>query len=68
MTPKKQALVKEVEKVWLSTREAAKYLGVGTTYIADLRKEGQLRHCMVKNTAFFRKDDIDAFLEEHRIY
>lgn len=68
MTQEKKTLVKDVEKVWLSTREAARYIGVGTTYIADLRKEGQLRHCMVKNTAFFRKDDIDAFLEAHRVY
>lgn len=68
MTPKKRALVKEVDKIWLSTKEAAKYLGVGATYIADLRKEGLLKHCMVRNTAFFLKQDIDDFIESNRVY
>ena len=44
MTPKKKIIVKEVEKIWLSAQEAAEYIGMGKSYISDLRKKGLLPH------------------------
>lgn len=68
MTAKKKLQVREVDKIWLSAKEAAKYLGVSAGYIAELRKDGLLKHCMVRNTAFFLKQDIDNFIESNRVY
>ena len=68
MTPKKKIVVKEVEKIWLSAQEAAEYIGMGKSYISDLRKKGLLPHCMIGNATFFLKKDIDDMLEAHRVY
>lgn len=68
MTPKKKIIIKEVEKIWLSTQEAAEYIGMGKTYISDLRKKGILPHSMIGNAAFFLKTDIDDMLENHRVF
>jgi len=68
MTPKKKIQIIPVEKVWLSTQEAAEYIGMGKSYISDLRRRGLLPHCMMGNAAFFLKEDIDNMLENHRIY
>lgn len=66
--PRKKVSVEPVEKIWLSTKEFAKYIGMSTGYIHDLRKSGQIRHCMIGNTAFFLKTDIDKMLETHRVF
>ena len=55
MTPKKKIIVKEVEKIWLSAQEASEYIGMGKSYISDLRKKGLLPHCMIGNSTFFLK-------------
>ena len=68
MTPKKKNGINKVDKIWLSAQEAANYIGMGKTYISDLRKKGILPHCMIGNTAFFLKTDIDKMLEAHRVY
>lgn len=53
MTPKKKTVINKVDKIWLSAQEAANYIGMGKTYISDLRKKGILPHCMIGNAAFF---------------
>ena len=68
MTQKKKNVINKVDKIWLSAQEAANYIGMGKTYISDLRKKGILPHCMIGNTAFFLKTDIDKMLEAHRVY
>lgn len=68
MTPKKKTVINKVDKIWLSTQEAATYIGMGKTYISDLRKKGILPHCMIGNTAFFLKTDIDKMMETHRVF
>lgn len=65
---KKVIIVEPVEKIWLSTKEVAKYIGMSTGYVHDLRKGGYLHHSMVGNTAFFKKADIDSFLEQHKVF
>lgn len=66
--PRKKVSVEPVEKIWLSTKEFAKYIGMSTGYIHDLRKSGQIRHSMIGNTAFFLKTDIDKMMETHRVF
>jgi excisionase family DNA binding protein len=66
--PRKKTIVEPIEKIWLSTKEAATYLGMSTGFIHDLRKGGSLPHCMIGNTAFFLKRDIDALLEHNRVF
>ncbi len=66
--PRKKTIVEPVEKIWLSTKEVAKYIGMSTGYVHDLRKDGALPHCMLGNTAFFLKRDVDALLEANRVY
>lgn len=68
MTQKKKILVKEVEKIWMSTDDVVKYLGVGKDFIGRLRLGGQLPHCRIGNAAFFLRKDIDALLEKNRVY
>lgn len=60
--------IEKIEKIWLSTKEVAEYIGMSVEYVAVLRREGFLPHCKVKNAAFFKKSDIDTFLEKNRVY
>lgn len=39
MTPKKKVVVDKIAKKWLSTDEAASYIGMGKSFIVELRKE-----------------------------
>lgn len=55
-------------KVWLSSREAAEYLGMSKDYVASLRRLGILPYSMIGNSAFFRKRDIDELLEKNMVY
>ena len=66
--PRKKAMVESVAKIWLSTKEVAKYLGMRTGNVHDLRKEGLLPHSMIKNTAFYLKEDVDHLLEANKVY
>lgn len=66
--PRKKTEVVEVEKVWLSTKEAAKYLGMSESFIGNLRREGVLPHSRIGNASFFKKTDIDWMLEQHKVY
>jgi len=63
-----RVVVKKIEKVWLSQKEAAEYLGVSKSYIAGLRRAGKLPHSMVGNMAFFKKKAIDTLLERSKVY
>ena len=66
--PRKKVSVEPAEKIWLSTKEFAKYIGMSTGYIHDLRKSGQIHHYMIGNTAFFKKSDIDELIEIGRAH
>lgn len=65
--PRKKVSVEPIEKIWLSTKEFAEYIGMSTGYIHDLRKSGQIHHYMIGNTAFFKKSDVDELIEGHKV-
>lgn len=64
----KNVRVEAVDKIWLSQKEVAKYIGMSQSYVAELRRKGLLRHSMIGNASFFKKDDVDKLLERHRVY
>lgn len=63
----KTMIVRPVEKVWLSNKEAQRYLGVGIDFFKRLRSSGQLPFSKVGSTVFYRKTDIDRLLERSRV-
>ncbi len=68
MASRKRTSQVEAMKVWLSSREAAEYLGMSKDYVASLRRLGLLPYSMIGNSAFFRKRDIDELLEKNMVY
>ena len=49
-------------KLWLSQKEAAKYLGVSKDWLRDRRNEGKLHYSVVGNTIFYIKSEIDKLI------
>lgn len=49
----------DTRKLWLSQKEAAKYLGVSKDWLRDRRNEGKLHYSVVGNTIFYIKSEID---------
>ena len=61
------AKVREVEKIWFTRREAAKYLGVSVDFIADLQQSAQLKFYKMRRTVFILKQDLDNLILQHRV-
>lgn len=60
--------VSKVEKRWLTTTEAGKYLGFANHVTQrEWRDTGQLRYYQVGRTILYDKADLDKFVEKHRI-
>lgn len=53
------ANVVNVRKIWMSQKEAMKYLGVSKDWLKDRRDAGILHYSMVGNTTFYLKSEID---------
>ncbi len=61
------AKVKEIERIYMTVADVETYLGFGNADTQrEWRKQG-LRHCVLKRVVLYRKDDIDRFIERHRI-
>lgn len=58
--------VVETEKIWLTAHEVAKYLGVSSDYIRTIRDSGRVQFYkpLGKKMVFYRKSDIDKFVEK----
>ena len=50
---------------WLSNREAMQRLGKSRATLARWRKEGVLPFAKVGSSIFYRRIDLEAFLERH---
>ena len=61
------AKVREVEKIWFTRREAAKYIGVSVDFIADLQQSAQLKFYKMRHTVFILKQDLDNLILKHRV-
>ncbi len=52
----------DAKKIWLSQKEAAKYLGVSKDWLRDRCNEGKLHFAKVSNTIFYIKSEIDKMI------
>lgn len=52
----------DTKKIWLSNKEAAKYLGVSKDWLRDRREDGKLHYAVVGNTIFYIKSEIDKLI------
>lgn len=57
-----------LEKVWLTSTEAARYLGVSLDFIRSVRDSGRIQFYkpLGNKMVFFKKQDIDKFVEKGR--
>ena len=59
--------VTELAKVWMSNAEAQKYLGVGSTFLKNLRMTGRLPFYKVGNTVFYKVAELDKLVSKGRV-
>ena len=52
----------DTNKIWMSNKEAAAYLGVSKDWLKDRRNEGRLHYSVVGNTIFYIKKEIDDII------
>lgn len=52
----------DTNRLWLSNKEAAKYLGVSKDWLKDRRQDGKLHYSVVGNTIFYMKKEIDDLI------
>jgi len=57
----------DTRKLWLSNKEAAKYLGVSKDWLKDRRENGTLHYSVVGNTIFYIKKEIDNLIVANAI-
>ena len=57
----------DVKKLWMSQKEAQKYLGVGKDWLKNRRESGVLHYSMVGNTAFYIKAEIDGLIRANAV-
>ena len=57
----------DTRKLWLSNKEAAKYLGVSKDWLKDRRESGTLHYSVVGNTIFYIKKEIDSLIVANAI-
>ena len=57
----------DTRKLWLSSKEAAKYLGVSKDWLKDRRESGALHYSVVGNTIFYIKKEIDSLIVSNAI-
>ncbi len=49
----------DTNRLWISNKEAASYLGVSKDWLKDRRNDGMLHYSVVGNTIFYIKKEID---------
>lgn len=57
----------DTRKLWLSNKEAAKYLGVSKDWLKERRNNGTLHYSVVGNTIFYIKKEIDSLIVSNAI-
>ncbi|MCH3980471.1 MAG: helix-turn-helix domain-containing protein [Prevotella sp.] len=60
--------VQPAEKVWFSASELANYLGVSMCYVRSIRNSGRIKFYKPfgNKMIFFKKSDVDRFIEKGR--
>ena len=66
MAEMKQCKV-DTRRLWLSQRDAAKYLGVSKDWLNSRRLDGTLHFSKVGNTIFYIKSEIDNLIRDNAV-
>ena len=61
------AKVVNINKLWMSQKEARAYLGVSKDWLEDKRETGVLHYSKVGNTIFYMKSEIDSLIRNSAI-
>lgn len=62
-----KTVVVDSRKLWMSQKEAQKYLGVGKDWLKDRRNSGELHYSIVGKTAFYIKSEIDNIIKANAV-
>ena len=57
----------DTKRLWMSNREASKYLGVSKDWLDDRRMDGTLHYSKVGNTIFYIKKEIDDMIRSNAV-
>lgn len=57
----------DTKRLWMSQKEAQKYLGVSKDWLKERRLNGQLHYSMVGTTAFYIKSEIDNLIRSNAV-
>ena len=57
----------DTRRLWLSQRDAAKYLGVSKDWLNDRRLDGTLHYSKVGNTIFYIKKEVDDLIRDNAV-
>jgi len=60
--------VRDVEKVWMTRHEAAKYLGVSYDWVKRQNLGGGLSYYKVDGVVFIAKRDLDKLITKNKVY
>jgi len=63
----KAAQVHNCDKIWMSQKEASKYLGVSKDWLSDRRLDGALHYSKVGNTIFYIKKEVDDLIRNNAV-
>lgn len=62
-----KAVQVDARRLWMSQKEAQKYLGVSKDWLKDRRNDGTLHYSVVGNTAFYIKSEIDHLIRSNAV-
>ena len=57
----------DIRRLWLSQRDAARYLGVSKDWLNSRRLDGTLHFSKVGNTIFYIKSEIDNMIRDNAV-
>lgn len=57
----------DTTRLWLSNRDAARYLGVSKDWLESRRLDGTLHYSKVGNTIFYIKKEIDNLIKRNAV-
>lgn len=57
----------DTNRLWMSNKDAASYLGVSKDWLKDRREEGKLHYSVVGKTIFYMKKEIDDLIRSGAI-
>lgn len=57
----------DVKKLWMSQKEALKYLGVSKDWLKERRLDGTFHYAIIGKTTFYIKSEIDNLIKKNAV-